>query len=240
MFGLFGKKPKFKLQEKMEVELEFTLPDGLKSYFSRVMEVSKKRATFATPREGNRYVSINPNDIIKMLVLIEDTIFEVNLKVTASLDKEFEALVSKNVNRFSTIIKDRKKNEEVKLEAEVPLDFRAITTSHVQRATTKTITKEYINMVTNLPIPEGTDLKLYFKIPETPVIETEGISAKSEPLEEDKKKSRTKVMFPEKVTESDIFNDIEKYVLHFQRREDRRKELEENQQEGELPPPNKK
>ncbi|MCD4785640.1 MAG: hypothetical protein K8T10_17600 [Candidatus Eremiobacteraeota bacterium] len=239
MFGLFGKKPKFKLQEKMEVELEFSIPDGLKSYFSKVMEVSKKRATFATPKEGNRYVSINPNDIIKIVVLIEDTIFEVNLKVTASMDKEFEALVSKNVNRFDTILKDRKKNEEVKLEVEVPLDFRAITTSHVQRATTNIITKEYIDMVTNLPIPEGTDLKLYFKIPETPVIETEGKATENEPLKESKK-SKTKITFPEKVTESDVFKDIEKYVLHFQRREERRKELEESQQEGELPPTNKK
>jgi len=240
MFGLFGKKPKFKLQENMEVELEFTLPDGLKSYFSKVMQVSKKRATFATPKEGNRFVNINPNDIVKMVVLIEDTIFEVNLKVTASLDREFEALVSKNVHRFDTIIKDRKKNEEPKLEAEVPLEFRAITTSHVQRATTKTITKEFIDMVTNLPIPEGTDLKLYFKIPETPVIETEGVSAKSEPLEEDKKKSKTKITFPEKVAESDIFDDIEKYILHYQRREERRKELEEKSQEGQIPPSNKK
>lgn len=228
MFGLFGGKKKFKLQENMEVELEFSLPDMQKSYFTKVVDVSKSnRATFTTPKEGNKYVSINPNDIIKMVVLIGDTIFEANLKVISSLEKEFEALISKNVSSFDTILKKFDKNQPVVLDVEVPLDFRAITTSHIQRAVTKTITKENVEMVTNLPIPEGTDLKLIFRINESPPIETEGTSAKSEPLEADVKKSKTKITFPEKVVESNVFDSIVKYVVHFQRREKRRKELEE-------------
>jgi predicted nuclease of predicted toxin-antitoxin system len=227
MFGLFGPKSKFKLQDNMEVELEFTLGETFKSYFVKVVEVTNKKASFAIPKEGNKHIHLNKEDIVRLIALVGDTIFEVNLKVTNVMEKEFEAMISKNMKHYETLLKKFDKNQTVNLEVIIPLEYRAITTSHIQRANTKAITKEFVEMVTNLPIPERTDLKLFFKTPESPIIETEGTSAKSEPLAEDSKKSSTKITFPEKVVESNIFGNITRYIVHYQRREDRRKELNE-------------
>ncbi|MCE1245673.1 MAG: flagellar brake domain-containing protein [Firmicutes bacterium] len=225
MFGLFGPKSKFKLQDNMEVELEFTSGETFKSYFVKVVEVTSKKASFMIPRENNKPVPLSKEDIVRLIVLIGDTIYEVNLKVTNVMEKEFEAMISKNMKHYETLLKKFDKNQAVNLEVTIPLEYRAITTSHIQRANTKTITKEFVEMVTNLPIPERTDLKLFFKTPESPIVETEGTSAKSEPLAEDSKKSSTKITFPEKVMESNVFGNITRYVVHHQRREERRKEL---------------
>ncbi len=232
MFGLFGSKPKFKLHENMEVELEIKFPDGLRSYFTKILEASKKKARIATPKEGTRPIPINSEDIVKLIALIDDTIFEVNLKVTNSIGGEFVALVSKNITRLDTVLKKFGKNQPVELETSVPLDFRAITTSHLQRGMTKKITKEQVELVTNLPIPGGTPLKLTFRIPGSPPVECEGTSAKSEPLEEDSKKSKTIIEFSEKVVESDSFDTIKKYMVHYEQRDKRRKELEEQEKEN--------
>lgn len=245
MLGFFlGKKGKFKLKEKMQVELEFLTPSGVKNYFTEVLEVSSKKSTFATPKEGNKFVSVDINDIIKCITLIDNTIFEVNIKVTSALDREFEALISKNLQSFDTILSNLKKPEELNIEAEIPLDFRAITTSHLQRAVTKTITREAIEMVTNLPVPEGTDLKIIFRVPDSPSIETEGKSEKSVPLEEDTKKSKTRIIFSEKAKETEMIDDLTVYILHYLRRVERHKEMEEKgeipKKEEEAPPPTKR
>lgn len=229
---LFGNKGKFKLKAKMEVELQVPGPDIPRSYFCQVIEATPKKATFTTPKEGNRYVSISPNDIIKCIVLIDDTVYEVNLKVTTSLDREFEALVSKNVNSYESILSGVKKGDDMKMELEVPLDFRAISTSHLQRAESKTITKEYIDMVTNLPVPEGTDLKLIFKVPDSPIVEIEGTSEKSFPLEEDSRKSKTRIVFADLPKAERVVDKVTRYAAHYHRRMERIREMEEK---GEIP-----
>jgi len=240
MFGMFGPKPKFKLKEKMEVELEFESPDGYRSHFSSVLGESRKKGKFGTPKVGKKYLPISKDDIVRMICLIEDTLFEVNLKVTQAMESEFEALVSKNITRLGTVLKKSSKKQPVELEIEVPLDFRAITTSHMQRAQTGKITREYVEMITNLPVPEGTDLRIIFKVPESPAVETEGVSAKSERVEEDSRKSKTRINFPEKVVESEVFDDVTRYVVHYQRRVERRKELEEAKEEAQKPDDKKK
>jgi len=232
MLGFLFKRGKFKLKEEMEVELEVIANERARSYFTEVTDASSKKATFLTPKEGHKYLKINTNDIIKCVALIDKTLYEVNLKVTAVLDREFEALVSKNVNHFDTVLSNFKKPEDLKITAEVPLDFRAMTTSHLQRAVTKTLTRESVEMVTNLPVPEGTDLKLIFRVPESPSVETEGTSEKSVPLEEDSRKSKTNINFTDKAKKTDMVDRVAKYIVHYQRRLERRKELEE---EGKLP-----
>ncbi len=229
---LFPNKGKFKLKENMEVELQLPDPEGPRSYFCNVIEASPKKAGFTTPKEGNRYVSINPNDIIKCIVLIDDRIHEVNVKVQTSLDREFEALVSKNVNSFETFLSKIKKSSDQPLLMEVPLDFRAITTSHLQRAVSRSISQDNMEMVTNLPVPEGTDLMLYFRVPDSPTIEVTGKSEKSVPLEEDSRKSKTRIVFSDPSKAQEAVETVTRYMAHYYRRLDRIKEMEER---GEIP-----
>ena len=229
---LFNNKGKFKLKENMEVELQLPDPEGPRSYFCNVIEASPKKAGFTTPKEGNRYVSINPNDIIKCIVMIDNTIHEVNLKVQTSLDREFEALVSKNVNSYDSFLSKIKKGSDQPMQMEVPMDFRAISTSHLQRAVTKSISLDSMDMVTNLPVPEGTDLILIYRVPDSPPIEVSGKSEKSVPLEEDSRKSKTKIVFSDPSKAEEAIEKVTRYMAHYYRRMDRRKEMEER---GEIP-----
>ena len=233
MFGLFGPKPKFKLTKNMEVELELESPEGFRSYFTKILDTSRKKAAFATPKVGKRYLPINKDDIIKMICVIEDTLFEVNIKVTQAMEQEFAAMVSKNETRFDTLLKKFDKKQPVVIDAEVPLDFRAITTSHMQRGSTSQVTKEHVDMITNLPVPSGTDLKLEFRIPESPIIEAEGISAKSEPVDEETRRSKTRIEFKDKIKESDVFDRATTYTIHYLRRVERRKAAEEEKKAAE-------
>lgn len=227
MFGLFGPKPKFKLTKNMEVELEFESPEGFRSYFTKVLTTAGKKASFATPKVGKKYLPISKDDVVKMICVIEDTLFEVNVKVTQAMEKEFEAMISKNITRNETLLKKFDKKTPVELDAEVPLDFRAITTSHMQRGSTSKITKEFVDMVTNLPVPSGTDLKLEFRIQESPIVEAEGVSSKSEPVDEETRRSKTRIDFKDKIKESDVFDRVTTYVVHFLKRVERRKQAEE-------------
>ncbi len=231
---LFGKKGKFKLKENMEVELEIISPDGARSYFTQVVESTSKKTTFLTPKEGNKFIKLAPNNRVRCIVLIDDTIFETKIKVITALDREFEAKVSKDsITYYDTILsKFNKKKGDLKIEAEVPLDFRAMTTSHLQRAITKLITPDAVEVVTNLPVPEGTHLKLIFKVPESPPVETEGTSEKSIPLEEDSRKSKTRIVFSDKAKQTNMIERVSRYIVHYLRRLERRKELEEK---GEIP-----
>lgn len=232
MFGLFGSKPKLKLQEGMEVELEFTFPNGLRSYFTKVLQTSKGKARFTIPKEGNKPLPIKMDDKIKMIALVDDSIFDANIKVTSSEMAEFQALISKNVSRHDTLLKKFEKKKPVELEVSVPIEFRAITTSHMQRAETSRIVKEEVSMITNLPIPPSTPLKLTFRIPESPSVDCEGTVTKSDPLDdEDSKKSKTTIEFSDKVKESNVFENVTRYAVHYLYREKRRKELEEQQKE---------
>jgi len=226
---LFRKKRKFTLKEKMEVELVVAGPRGPKSYFCLIKEASPKKAVFTTPKEGKRYVSISPNDIIKCIVLIEDRLYEFNLKVMASMDREFEALISKSVKDFPTLLTDNEKTPDMKVNLEVPLDFRAITTSHLQRAESKTISTDYLEMVTNLPVPEGTELKLIFTVPDSPHVESEGVSEKSSPLEEDSRRSKTRIVFCDLSKSPEVVDKVVRYMVHLQRRNERGREMEEKE-----------
>jgi hypothetical protein len=229
---LFGNKGKFKLKDKMEVELQVLAPEGPRSYFCQVLEATPKRATFSSPREGSHFIAFNPNDIIRCIAYIDDDIYEVNVKVLRASEKDFEALISKNVNSYQSIAAGSKKGEDTLMELQVPLDFRAITTSHLQRAESKAICREYMEMVTNLPVPEGTGLKLIFKVPDSPAIEMEGTSEKSLPLEEDSRKSKTRIVFEDQAKAAQMVERVTRYMAHYRRRMDRRREMEEK---GEIP-----
>jgi hypothetical protein len=233
MLGFFfGKKGKFKLQPKMKVELEIINPDGAKSYFATIKEATNKRVVITTPKEGNKYIQLEINEVVRCITLIGDTVYEVNLKVAHNRDHEFESIISANIKHFDTILTNLKDVSQLEIKQEVPLDFRAMRTSHLQGATTKNITKDSVEMVTNLPVPEGTDLRLVFKVPESPIVEAEGQSEKSIPLEEDSKKSKTRIIFSEKAKENNLMEQITQYVIHYQRRLERRREMEEK---GEIP-----
>jgi hypothetical protein len=238
---LFGKKGKFKLKPKMKVELEIPVPDGVRSFFTQVKDVSQKRCIIITPKNGNKAVQINADDIIKCIAIIEDTLYEVNLKVVSASKEEFEAIISDNVKFFDTILTNVKEADKIEISEEVPIDFRAMRTAHLQGAATRKITRENVEIVTNLPVPEGTDLKVIFRIPETPLVETEGVSEKSTPLEEDSKKSKTRIVFSEKSQQSTMYEKITHYIIHHKRRKDRRAEMEEKgeipKRETELKPP---
>jgi hypothetical protein len=229
---LFGKKGKFKLKPKMKVELEVPVPNGVRSHFTQVKDASVKRCIILTPKDGTKALQLNTDDIIKCITLIEDTLYEVNLKVVTASKEEFEAIISDNVKFFDTLLSNVKEPDKLEITEKVPIDFRAMRTAHLQGAVTKVVTHESVEIVTNLPVPEGTDLKVIFRIPETPQVETEGVSEKSFPLEEDSKKSKTKIVFSEKTQKSTMFEKVTKYIIHYIRRKERRAEMEEK---GEIP-----
>ncbi|MFP4497555.1 MAG: flagellar brake domain-containing protein [Vulcanimicrobiota bacterium] len=233
---LFGKKGKFNLQPGMLVEIERKIDEETyKSYFCEVLDATQRKARIQMPTENNRPVKIAMDEKVKCIALIGSTLFEVNMLVKQTSGKDFEAIISKKVNSFDTMLTKMKKEEKFSVELEFPLDFRAISTSHLQRGKTKTISEEYVHVVTNLPVPEGTDLKVIFRIPDSPEVETEARSEKSEQLDEDSKKSKTQFTFTEKSVGSEEVEQVKQFVIHYQRRIERRPIPETE----ELPPPRK-
>lgn len=227
MLSFFGFGPKIQLEKNAEVELEFDLSSGKRSYFVQTLSSNNKGARFKVPREGKRAIDINPNDPVLLIMVQGDKLMEVESKITTIFGDEFEIAFSRNIKKYD--LKKSEKGGPAEVVIETPVDFRAISTSHVQRAITKKVAGEYMEIETNLPVPPGMQLKLTLKVPESPALDAEGTVESSDKMGDDSRKCLTRVALSEKTVTSDVFSRFARFCEFYTRRKGRRGDEEEQQ-----------
>lgn len=217
VFGFFKKKrTTLKLEPKQEIEIEFLKGEESESFFTIVLEVQKKTITLKTPQKGNQAYPCAAGDSIAIIFLDEGTIYQFSSKVLEVRDREIDIAAPTEV----TEEKCPTSKIDFLLEVPVPIEYRAISTAHLQTATTKELSSKGLKVITNLPIPDGTELHLELEIPDSPAIKTKGRVAGSQKLPSDTRKSLTEIEFIDfspKDSES-----VYRYAILYQQRRARR------------------
>lgn len=193
VFGLFGKKkPQFSLEPRMEVEIDVSNPEGsFDSYFTRVLELAKKKFTLAVPEKDRVQVPLNVGEIVTIVYLVKDTLFHFQAKILDKRDREMDLQIPRELREEKTFLAQA----EFCVEIPIPIKYRAMSTAHLQNALTKCITQQGIQIMTNLPIPMGTALNIELEIPNAPAVKTKGKVTSSQKMAQDAKKSITEIEF---------------------------------------------
>jgi len=193
MFGLFGKKkPQFSLEPRQEVELNITLPDGnFESYFTRVLELAKKKFTLAIPEKDRVQIPVSAGEIVTLVYLNGDTLFNFQAKILDRREREIDLQIPRDIKEEKTFLGQA----EFDVEIPIPIKYRAMSTAHLQNAMTRSITNSSIKITTNLPIPVATALNIELEIPNAPPVKTKGKVTSSQKTSADAKKSITEIEF---------------------------------------------
>jgi hypothetical protein len=192
VFGFFKKKkPNLKLQPDQEVEIEFSVGDQSENLFAGVLEVDKKRFTLKTPMKGKKPYPCSIGDTVTLVAFDGSSIQTFQSKIMEKRDREIDLLLPSEIDEE----KIPHSESDYVIDAQVPVEFRAISTAHLQTAITREINSRGIKIVTSLPIPTGTILHLELEIPESPVIKAKGKVTESRKLPPDNKKSLTEIEF---------------------------------------------
>jgi len=199
VFGsLFGGKPKkaqFKLQPRQEVEVEMPVGNGAyEAYFVQVQEVHKKRVVLQIPGSERKPMGARDRD------------FDVNYP-----PKE------KDVDEVNFPPRD----DDFKIEVNISVEFRAMSTAHTQVAKTHSVTNNGLFLITNLPIPKATQLLMEVEIPNGSEINTKGKAISSvEDSSSGRRQYITEVEFDADISDKDRAALI-RYAMFFKARQNR-------------------
>jgi c-di-GMP-binding flagellar brake protein YcgR len=193
VFGLFGKKkPQFSLEPRQEVEIDITLPDGnFESYFTRVLELAKKKFTLAIPEKDRVQIPVSAGEIVTIVYLVGDTLYQFQTRIIDRKEKEIDLQIPRELKEEKTFLAQ----SEFCVEIPIPIKYRAMSTAHLQNAMTRCITNAGIQIMTNLPIPIATALNIELEIPNAPPIKTKGKVTSSQKTGAEAKKSITEIEF---------------------------------------------
>jgi hypothetical protein len=192
VFGFFKKrKPTLKLEAKQEIEIEFGEGDGRENFFTTLLQADKKRFTVKTPQKGNKYYRCSIGDEVTIVTCDEGFVYTSRTRILETRDKELDILLPEEIREEKITSTD---NDFV-IEAPVPVEFRAISTAHLQTALTREVSSRGIKIVTNLPIPRDTTLYMEMAIPDSPMVKLKGKVVESRKLPPDNKKSLTDIEF---------------------------------------------
>jgi c-di-GMP-binding flagellar brake protein YcgR len=216
--GFGKKKPKLKLEPKTEVELEFVNGDEIQNYFSRVVSIDKKKIVVQIPTQNKMQVPVNVGDNLTVTYMDADNVYSFQARVLDARDREMELSVPTDIREEKMPLKD----ENFTLDLPIPVEYRAMSTAHLQTATTRSIHNNGVDILTNLPIPPNTSLHIELEIPNSPAIKTQGRVTTSKKLPNDKK-SLTQIEF-EDISPVDR-ETILRYAIYFQQRKIRKEAL---------------
>lgn len=218
MFFFGRRKPQLKLEPKQEVELELVSPDYtvIENYFTRVLVVDRKKVTVQVPMRDRQPVQVNVGQSVTVTYWNGDLISSFQSTITDRRDRELDIELPKDINEEKT----PDPRSDFTLEIPVPVEYRAVSTAHLQTAVTKAITQNGIHILTNVQIPPGTSLHVELEIPQSPAIKTRGKVLKSQKLAADQKKNLTELEY-EDISAEDR-NAVFRYAIYFQQRQVRR------------------
>jgi hypothetical protein len=192
VFGFFKKKkPSLKLNPDQEVEIEFSNQDQSESLFTPVLEVDRKKFTLKTPFKSGKPHQCSIGQHVTIVALDGPSLYTFQSRIVEIRDREIDLTLPAEVEEE----KIPHSETDYVIDAQVPVEFRAISTAHLQTAITREVNSRGIKIVTSLPIPSGTVLHLELEIPESPVIKAKGKVAGSEKLPPDHKKYLTEIEF---------------------------------------------
>lgn len=220
VFGFFKKKkPGLKLDPKQEVEVEFSTPEGKESYFTTVLELEKKRFTLRTPQKGTKPYPCSIGDDVMVVYVDGSTVVSFKSKIMEIREKEVDLTLP------ADIAEDRSSftENDFCLDIPIPIEYRAISTAHLQTATTTELSFRGIKVITNLPIPRDTVLHLELDIPDSPTVKAKGRVIGSTKLPPENRKSLTEIEFEDmgpKEKES-----VFRYALLYNQRRNRKQAM---------------
>lgn len=218
MFSFFGKKkPKLKLEPKQEIELEFVNGENVENYFTRVLQVDRKKIIVQIPTQNKIQIGVTPGDPVTVTYMDGDLVYQFSSKIVDRKEREMDLAMPTDLKEEKTSIRD----ENFSMEIPIPVEYRAMSTAHLQTATTRSIHANGIDIVTNLPIPPNTSLHLELEIPGSPAIKTQGRVSQSARLPNEKK-ALTQIEFDD-ISATDR-ETIFRYAVYYQQRK-LRKEL---------------
>ncbi|MGV8123945.1 MAG: flagellar brake protein [Candidatus Xenobiia bacterium LiM19] len=192
VFGFFKKKkPSLKLDPKQEVEVEFTTPEGTESYFTTVLEMEKKRFTLRTPLKGTKPCPCSIGEEVMVVYVDGSTIVSFKSKIMEKREKEVDLTLPADIAEEKSSFTEN----DFYLDIPIPIEYRAISTAHLQTATTTELSFRGIKVITNLPIPKETALHLELEIPDSPTIKAKGKVIGSTKLPPENRKSLTEIEF---------------------------------------------
>lgn len=225
MFGsLFGnkqKKTQFKLSPRDEVEVELQVGNGAyEGYFVQVQEVHKKRVVLQIPGGERKPLRVGDGQAVTVSTLIDNTLLSYQGFVMGTRDRDFDVNYppkDKDVEEVSFPPRD----DDFKVEVNISVEFRAMTTAHTQVAKTHSVTPNGLFLLTNLPIPKSTQLLMEVEIPNGSEINGKGKALSSvEDSSSGRRQFITEVEFDSDVTEKDR-NALIRYAMFFKQRQER-------------------
>ncbi len=223
MGSLFGNaKSAINFEVGTYAEVEFFMDDTIQSHFVPVHEVQKQTITLGMPGTEMRPINLFPGLEVKVSYsdVKKNEYYSFEVTIEDAMGREFSFTCPENPDTTEI---GTGEGENFVAPCPVPLDFQALGMGdYLQRAVG--IEMGYHSMIiqTNLPVPDGTELKVSFDLPGLSDFELRGVVQSSLPIPEEKKKFRTvldlKDVFPEQVDSIIAFGT---YIKHRNAREAR-------------------
>lgn len=228
LFDFLKSSPTFKPATHQTVEIEFEDVDGeFQNYFVEILEVSKKQLTLSAPGNAMNPVNIQPHTPISIQFFDDskDKFFTYKAEVRDSRDREFE-VDAPNKNTVDAIDVEAR-DDDFRVEVNIPVRFQARKTVHSQMASTSAVTPHSLFLRTNLGIPPETDLRVVLEIPNANPIEVDAKAIGSEKDPEDNRKHISQVQFEEiPAVDKDAILSYAVYFQHRQKRAEARGEVD--------------
>lgn len=226
-FGfLWQKKPTLKLMQSQTVELEFENPEGeYENYFANIALVDRKKVTLEAPEADGRPIRLVPGQPVTISIFDEerDVFFSYGTSVLDSREQDFDVAPPKDADCDEVPPRD----DSFRVEVPIQVEYRAMTTHHFQVATTHAITPNGLFLLTNLPIPPGTPLRLKLKLPNSPDIEAQGQAVTSQ-TDKGTRKHVAEVEY-EEITERDK-QVVLRYAVYYRQRQRRKDQRDAEEQ----------
>jgi hypothetical protein len=213
------KKSQFKLQPRQEVEIELQVGNGVyEAYFVQVQEVHKKRVVLQVPGSDRKPVRVGDGQAVTISTLMDDNLLSYQGFVMGARDRDFDVnFPPKDFEEIAFPPRD----DDFKIEVNIPVEFRAMSTAHTQVAKTHSVTRNGLFLITNLPIPKATQLLMEVEIPNGQEINTKGKALTSlEDSSTGRRQFITEVEFDADITEKDRAALI-RYAMFFKQRQAR-------------------
>lgn len=222
-FGLFGgKKPALKLKDNQEIEIEFyTEESGYETHFTHVLDIQRKSVIVKSPGTERRPIRVIPGQRMTVTTLENNVMYSFETQVLDAGEREFDIKPPENVKEE----KQPSFDENCQIEVPITVEYRAMNSAHHQVAQTFAITNTGLILMTNLPIPSGTTLKLEIEIPGAMGFSTSGNVIGSKPHPNDKKKHLCEIEYVD-LSKQDI-NSILRYALYSKKRLERKAKRDE-------------
>jgi len=219
--GSKQKKTPFKLAPRDEVELELQVGNGVyEAYFVQVQEVHKKRVVLQVPGSDRKPLRVGDGQAVTITTLIDNTLLSYQGFVMGARDRDFDVNYppkDKDVEETSFPPRD----DDFKVEVNISVEFRAMSTAHTQVAKTHSVTRNGLFLITNLPIPKATQLIMEVEIPNGSEVNTKGKALSSvEDTSSGRRQYITEVEFDADITEKDRSTLI-RYAMFFKQRQER-------------------